>query len=219
MATYSENPATIISERGVEYTTNVHLLCSLIDSENGLSSARALLEAAGNLQNISHLSIVELMEFPGVGFVIATRIKAALELGRRMFSENIPSRPIVSSPSDSYNYMRPILENREQENLVVLLLNTRNEIIGHRLLYTGSINSISVRIAEVFREAIKNNAAAIILGHNHPSGNPSPSPEDINITKSLVRVGKELDIPILDHIVIGSNGKYVSLRERRLGFD
>ena len=107
--------------------------------------------------------------------------------------------------------------NLTQEHLRVILLNTRNRVIGIPTVYVGSLNTSVVRLAEVFKPAIVNNAAAIIVCHNHPSSDPSPSPEDIRVTKSMVQTGEMLSIPVLDHIILGRN-QFVSLKERDLGF-
>jgi DNA repair protein RadC len=106
----------------------------------------------------------------------------------------------------------------EQEHLRVILLNTRNEVLSAPTIYQGSLNTSVIRIAELFRTAVRANAAAIIVAHNHPSGDPSPSPEDIRVTRQLVKSGELLDINVLDHIIIGHQ-RFVSLKERRLGFD
>jgi DNA repair protein RadC len=106
----------------------------------------------------------------------------------------------------------------EQEHLKVVLLNTKNHVMGVRDVYRGSVNSSQVRTAEVFRDAIKENCPSIVVAHNHPSGDPTPSPEDVRVTRDLVAAGKLLDIEVLDHLVIGRN-RYVSLRQKKLGFD
>jgi DNA repair protein RadC len=106
----------------------------------------------------------------------------------------------------------------EQEHLKVLLLNTKNQVLNVPEIYVGNVNSSVVRPAEVFRPAVRDNAPSIIVVHNHPSGDPSPSPEDVDITRELVSAGKLLSIDLLDHVVIGSGGRYVSMNERRSGF-
>ena len=123
----------------------------------------------------------------------------------------------VHAPSDAANEVMPILASMEQEVLQVILLNTRNRILQIVQVYQGSVNTSQVRIAEIFREAIRLNAVNIIVVHNHPSGDPTPSPEDVAITRAIVQAGKLLDINLLDHLVIGSD-KWVSLKERGLGF-
>ena len=109
--------------------------------------------------------------------------------------------------------------HKEQEHFVVLYLNTRNCVTNEEILYKGSLNTSLVRIAEVFRGAIRRNCASIIVAHNHPSGDPEPSPEDVNLTRRLVQAGKMLEVQVLDHLVIGTHHGFVSLHERGLGFE
>jgi len=123
----------------------------------------------------------------------------------------------VRSPSDAYDFLRG-MEELEQEQLRTVHLNTRGKIIGTRMIYQGSLNSAVMRVGEVFRYALMDNACSIIVAHNHPSGDPSPSPEDVQVTSQLVQAGKLLDVEVLDHLVIG-RGKFVSLKERGLGFE
>jgi DNA repair protein RadC len=124
----------------------------------------------------------------------------------------------VTSPADAANLLMSEMMFLEQEHLRLILMNTRNEVLKTPTIYIGSLNTSVVRIGELFRAAIKENAAAFIVVHNHPSGDPSPSAEDVNVTRQLVQAGKLLDISVLDHIVIGRQ-RYVSLKERGLGFD
>ena len=126
-------------------------------------------------------------------------------------------RPCIHSPQDAYHIIQPFLQHLDHEQLWVLVLDTRNRVMSLVALYKGSVNSSQVRVAEVFRQAILENAPAIILAHNHPSGDPTPSPDDIAITRAIKEAGDLLDIQILDHLVIGL-GRFVSLKERGLGF-
>jgi DNA repair protein RadC len=145
-------------------------------------------------------------------------IKAALELGRRLLLEEPEERAQVRSPEDVAAMLQIRMGLLEREELHVVLLNTKNHVLGTRVVYKGSLNSSMIRTAEVFRDAIKENAAAVIIAHNHPSGDPTPSPEDVRVTRDLVASGKLLDIEVLDHLVIGHQ-RYVSLRRKKLGFD
>lgn len=123
----------------------------------------------------------------------------------------------ISSPHDAYEFLRAEMEGLEQEQLRTLNLNTKNRILSAPMIYQGSVHTTVIRIAEVFRPAIIDNATGLIIAHNHPSGDPTPSPEDAAITREIVKVGQMLDIDVIDHIVIGK-GKFVSLKERGLGF-
>jgi len=123
----------------------------------------------------------------------------------------------ISSPQDAADYYIPVMKYLDHEELHVILLSTRNKVIDTVPLYSGSVNSSQIRIGEVFRSAIRQNAAAIILVHNHPSGDPTPSPDDVALTRAVKQAGTLLDIDFLDHIVIGHD-RFVSLKERGLGF-
>ena len=151
------------------------------------------------------------------GYCTPAQILAAIELGRRLNSASPDERPAIHSPKDAADLVLYEMSGLGQEHLWILILDTRNRVLDIKRLYQGSLNSSNVRIGEIFREAILRNAAAIIVAHNHPSGDPSPSPEDVALTRSLVETGKLLDIQVLDHLVIGGY-KYISLKERHLGF-
>ncbi len=125
---------------------------------------------------------------------------------------------VIRSPEDGYHFLKAEMENLEQEQLRTLNLDVRNKIISAPMIYQGNINTIIIRAAEIFRPAIIDNASAILVAHNHPSGVPDPSPEDVKITGELVQAGKLLGIDVLDHLIIGK-GKFVSLKERGLGFE
>lgn len=147
------------------------------------------------------------------------RLRAALELGRRMLTEPLQERPLVRSPSDVADLLIPEMGGLEHEEMRVVLLNTKNRILGMPLVYQGSVNTTVIRVAELFRDAVRQNASALIVAHNHPSGDPTPSPEDIAVTTEIVKSGKLLDIDVLDHLVIGAPPmRFTSLKERGLGF-
>jgi DNA repair protein RadC len=185
---------------------------------SALRLAERLLVEFDGLPGLSRATITELAGISGIGDAKAVQIKAALELGRRMVASAPEERPHVTSPADAANLLMSEMMFLEQEHLRVILLNTRNEVLGTPTIYQGSLNTSVIRVGELFRAAVRANAAALIVAHNHPSGDPSPSPEDINVTRQLVKAGKLLDVNVLDHIVIGRQ-RYVSLKERRLGFD
>jgi len=131
--------------------------------------------------------------------------------------EKPAERPSINSPRDAYEYLFPFMVNAPREEFWIVILDTRNRIKQLVKLYTGTVNSSSVRLAEVFRHPIIETSPAIIIAHNHPSGDCNPSPDDIAVTRALVEAGKLLDISVLDHLVIGQ-GRFVSLKERKLGF-
>jgi DNA repair protein RadC len=138
-------------------------------------------------------------------------------LGARMSAVDPNERVVIQSPADASALVKYDMSALEQEELWVMLLDTRNRLIFLEKLYRGSLNSSMVRVGEVFKGAIRRNAASILVIHNHPSGDPSPSPEDIALTRAVVSAGKLLDIDVLDHLVIGG-GKFISMKERSLGF-
>ena len=143
---------------------------------------------------------------------------AALELGRRFVSLAPQERAVINSPQDVANLLLADMSVLDQEHLRILLLNTRNEVLGIQEIYVGNVNSSVVRAAEVFRPAVQANAPSIIVVHNHPSGDPAPSSQDVDITNELISAGKLLGIELLDHVVLGSGNGFVSMNERRFAF-
>jgi DNA repair protein RadC len=189
-----------------------------VGGENVVRLSERLLVHFGGLPGLARASITELQTVKGIGPAKAIEIKAALELGRRLLASAPEQRARVSSPADAANLLMSDMALLEQEHLRLILLDTRNQVLATPDVYVGSLNTSVIRVGELFRHAIKENAAAIIVAHNHPSGDPSPSPEDVRVTKQIASAGKLLDIDLLDHLVIG-HGRYVSLKERGLGFD
>jgi DNA repair protein RadC len=185
--------------------------------ESVVNLASRLLTTYGGLAGLARVPFTELCEVHGLGEAKACQLKAALEMGRRLLLAQPEERLQVRSPSDLAPLLMLELAPLDQETLRVVLLNTKNQVIKFSDVYKGSLNSSLVRVAEVFKEAVRVNAAAIIVAHNHPSGDPTPSTEDARVTEQLVAAGKLLEIEVLDHLVIGERS-YVSLREKRLGF-
>jgi len=188
------------------------------ESENVTRLAERLLAKYGGLAGLDRASVAELCRERGIGEAKAAQLKAALELGRRLRQELPDEKPQIRSPLDVKNLMLLEMARLEQEHLRVLLLDARNRVIGRPVeVYKGTLNSSQVRVAEIFREAVRQNCAALIVVHNHPSGDPTPSAEDVRVTESIVQAGELLDIEVLDHVVLAGQG-HVSLKERRLGF-
>ena len=167
-----------------------------------------------------HASMAVLTTLPGGGVTTAARLVAALELGQRLARETPDNNApyTIRAPADAASLLSE-MSALEQEEMRVILLNTRNQVMGTVTAYKGNLNSAVIRIGELFREAIRQSCAAIIVAHNHPSHDPSPSPEDAVVTKQIVEAGKLMDIDVMDHLVIGGAGKFVSLKERGLGFE
>ena len=194
----------------------LELLAAIIGGPHQIETAEGLLtHFSGDIHRMFNAYTEELSKVRGVGPQLAARIKASLSLGL-MFSRPVEEAPSVNSPSDAYGLLRE-METFEQEHLRVILLDTKSHVLGIPEIYVGSVNSAQIRLAEIFRPAIQRNATAIIMAHNHPSGDPTPSPDDVAVTRAAVQTGKMMDIAVQDHIVLGRN-LYVSLKERGLGF-
>lgn len=176
---------------------------------------RVVLESGG-LNGLANRSIEELCEIKGIGPAKAVEIKAALELGRRLMTKT-ENPPQIKCPADAANLLIPEMGHLEQEHLRAILLDTKSRVLGIPTVYKGSLNSAAVRVAEVFKDAIRANAASVLVAHNHPSGDPTPSAEDVRVTKHLVEAGNLLNIKVVDHLVIGK-GCFVSMKEKGLGF-
>lgn len=216
----SERPRERLARLGPKALSNSELLAILlrvgVKGENAVQVAQRLLDTFGGVTGLHRASYDEVCSQHGLGIAKASQIKAALELGYRMKLESITLRSI-HSPDDASHLVLHEMSALEQEELWVILLDTRNRYLSTKSIYRGSLNSSQVRVGELFKDAIRRNAASIIIAHNHPSGDPTPSPDDIAVTRAIVQAGKLLDIEVLDHLVVGS-GKYVSLKERGLGF-
>jgi DNA repair protein RadC len=217
----SEQPRERLRDYGPNALSDAELLAILlrvgVSGINVVQLAQKLLIEHGGWVGLQRLSFEELTKIHGMGEAKAAQVKAALEIGRRLLLAQPEQRPQITSPADVANLLMIEMAHLEQEHLRVVLLNTKNYVLKIETVYIGSINSSAVRIGEVFKTALKQNSAAIIVVHNHPSGDPTPSPEDVAVTRQLVEAGKLLDVDVLDHLVIGQ-GRWVSLRERRLGF-
>ena len=218
-----ERPRERLREHGPRYLNNAELVAILLRSgvagENSINVAMRILAEFDGLAGLARAGYSELCKQRGLNHAKTSEIMAALELGRRIASLAPEERAQISCPQDAASLLIAEMEPQVQEHLVVLLLNTRNQVVARRTIYIGTVNSSAVRPAEVLRPAIRENAPSIIVAHNHPSGDPTPSPEDISVTRDLAAAGKLMDIELLDHLVIGHGGRFTSLKEKRLGFD
>jgi DNA repair protein RadC len=216
-----ERPRERLARMGAQVLSTAELLAVLlrvgVEGENAIQLGQRLLKEFNGLTGLQRASYSEICRQRGVGQAKAAQIKAAIDLGRRLAAQSGEDRLVVHSPEDAADLVQYEMSSLEQEQLRVLLLNTRNHVLGVRIIYQGSLNSSQVRVGELFRPAIRENAAAIIVVHNHPSGDPSPSPDDVAITKAIIKAGKLLDIQVLDHLIIGQ-GRFISLNRRGLGF-
>ncbi|MBN2550011.1 MAG: DNA repair protein RadC [Anaerolineales bacterium] len=217
----TERPRERLAQLGPQALSQAELIAILlrvgVPGENAVQVAQRLLSEFGGLVGLHRASYDEICQQHGLGPAKAAQLKAAIELGRRLTLETPEERPAIHSPADAAGLVQYEMGALEQEELRVMLLDTRNRVQDIITVYRGSVNSSQVRVGELFKAAIRKNASNIIVIHNHPSGDPAPSPDDIALTRAIVQAGKLMDIDVLDHLVIG-RGKYVSLKERGLGF-
>jgi len=216
-----DRPRERLQKLGAQALTNAELIAILlrvgVPGENAVQVGQRLLQTFGGIAGIHRAPFSQLMKQHGVAEAKASQIKAAIELGRRLTLESPEERPTISAPGDAAALLLYEMSALEQEHLRVLLLDRRNRVLETVDLYRGSVSSAQIRVGEIFREAVRANASGVIVAHNHPSGDPTPSAEDIAVTRAIVQAGKMLDVDVLDHLVIGQ-GRWVSLKERGLGF-
>ncbi len=217
----AERPRERLARLGAKVLSTPELLAILlrvgVTGENAVQVGQRLLQAMGGLRGIHRASFEEVCNQHGIGPAKAAQIKAAIELGRRLQEEAPEERMAVHSPADAAELVRYDMSALEQEELRIILLDVRNRVQGIVTQYRGSVNSSQVRIGELFKEAVRRNSVHMIIVHNHPSGDPTPSPDDVALTRGVVQAGKLLDIEVLDHLVVGGM-KWVSMKERGLGF-
>lgn len=211
-----EQPAYRVSQNAAACNL-MELMAAVIGGTRQIEISQALLtHFGGDIRRLYQAHPAELATVKGISQTTAVRIKAALHLGLRL---NLPDeeRPIINSPADAAALVQHDMGLLEKEHLRVLLLDRRNRVLEIVEVYQGSVNSSQVRVGEIFRAAVQRLASAIVVVHNHPSGDPTPSPDDVAVTRAIVQGGKLLDIEILDHLVIG-HSRWISLKERGLGF-
>ena len=211
-----ERPRETLLKKGETYLSDSELLAILINNgtrdKSAITLAREIIETSDGIRNLSNITVEELSKIKGIGLAKACRIISALELGRRVSVASEMQKFKISSPQDIGNVYTEELRYKKKEIFRVVLLNTKNVIIGSKDISEGSLNASIVHPREVFLEAIKKSANKMILMHNHPSGDPTPSSEDINITKRLISAGQIVGIEILDHVIIG-DGSFYSFKE------
>lgn len=212
-----DRPRERLLSAGPESLADHELLAILLRTgtkeESVLQLAHRLLQHFEGLRLLKDASIEEITSIKGIGTTKAVQILAAIELGRRIHRLVNNDRYVIRSPEDGAKYVMEDMRFLSQEHFVAIYLNTKNQVIYRKTIFIGSLNASIVHPREVFKEAIKRSAASIICAHNHPSGDPTPSREDIDVTKRLVECGRIIGIELLDHLIIGDQ-KFVSLKEK-----
>ncbi len=212
-----ERPRERLLRHGAQILTTAELIALVIGTgrqgESAVSLADRILSSSGGLVELLHADVRELQEVDGIGPAKAATILAAIELGRRVNAARGTMLRKISSPTDAADFLMERLSFLRKEHFVTIHLDTKHQILGEEVVSIGSLNASIVHPREIFKTALKRSAASIICAHNHPSGDPTPSAEDISVTKRLVNAGMILGVDVLDHIVIGDK-RYISMRER-----
>jgi DNA repair protein RadC len=212
----SERPRERLRDSGAESLSTAELLAIVLRTgttrQSALALAQSLLARHNGLAGLARLSFADLKRENGIGEAKAAEIRAVVQLAIRFRDLGGEERALVSQPEHVYALLGPEMATYDQEHLRVLLTDTRNRLIKISEVYIGTVNQALARPAELLREAIRHNAPGVILVHNHPSGDPSPSPEDITLTKAMVPIGKQLDIDVMDHIIIGGHNRFTSMQ-------
>ncbi|MBU9721905.1 DNA repair protein RadC [Bacillus alkalicola] len=213
----SERPRERMVKEGPQSLSNQELIALLLGSgtksESVINLSAKVIKHFDGLKLLKDASIKELQDIRGIGEAKAVILKAALELGRRVQQSTFEDRYTIRSPEDVANYMMEEMRHLTQEHFVCLYLNTKNHVIHKQTIFIGSLNASIVHPREVFKEAFRYSAASIVCLHNHPSGDVSPSHEDMEVTKRLVECGKMMGIDLLDHVIIGEH-RFCSLKEK-----
>ena len=217
----SARPRERLRELGAVKLSDIELLAVIIGKgvkgEPVLRVAERLLKEFGSLRDIANASVEQLYKFKGIGLAKATQIKAGLELGIRVSKQSAlrMEKPCIKKPADVQALLQGELRDKDKECFVLVMLDTRSRLIKYKEISAGSLDASIVHPREVFKEAISASAASVILAHNHPSGNPEASDDDIRLTKRLIEAGKIIDINVLDHIIIGA-GEPFSMKGNKL---
>jgi DNA repair protein RadC len=217
----ADRPRERLRDFGADALSNADLLAIVLRTgtsrESALAQATRLLARFEGLPGLSRASFAELCAERGLGEAKAAQLKSALELGMRLAASAPEERRTLRSPEEVATMLMPEMSLLEQEHVRVALVDTRNRLISIHEVYQGNVSAAQVRVAELLRDAIRANAPAMILVHNHPSGDPLPSAADVRLTEQLYASAKEMGIDVLDHVIIGG-GTYVSMRNLRMGF-
>lgn len=209
-----ERPRERMLSYGAATLSNAELIAVLLrtgtSGENVLRVAENLLTQCGGLSGLMNATPTDLMNINGLGTAKAAQLMAVIELAKRIMALPAEERPIIDRAEDAAQLLMD-MQFLQQEHVRIMLLDSSQRLLGIHTVYIGTINSSVLRVSEIYREAITRNSAAVILAHNHPSGDPTPSPQDLELTHILAAAGKLLDIPLIDHLIIGKN-KWQSLK-------
>lgn len=212
-----ERPRERLLSYGAQALSTSELLAIILRTgtarDNVIELATKLLSKYGGLSGLMRAETQELIAEYGMGEAKACQLKASLEIGRRLGMLQTEEKYQIKSPADAANLVMPEMTYLDHEQMRILVLDTKNQVVENICRYRGTVNSSVLRAAEVFRPAVIRNCPGVIICHNHPSGDPTPSPEDIQVTQQLVSAGRHLDIELVDHLIIG-NHRFVSLKER-----
>lgn len=213
----ADRPRERLMAQGATSLSNQELIAILLRTgtkqESVLHLANRVLLYFEQIHHLKDATIEEITSIKGIGQAKAVQILAAVELGRRLSSKQTDTKYTIRSPKDAANYLMADMTSLKQEHFVVLFLNIKNQVMHKQTIFVGSLNASIVHPREIFREAVRRSSASIVCAHNHPSGNPSPSPEDIAVTKRLMEAGSIIGIELLDHIIIGDH-QFISLNEK-----
>jgi len=213
----ADRPRERLIRQGAASLSNQELIAILLRTgtkqESVLHLANRVLTYFEQLHELKTATIEEMTAVKGIGVAKGVQLLAAIELGRRLSQQQTDGKFTVRSPKDAATYLMADMTSLKQENFVVLFMNVKNQVLHRQTIFIGSLNASIVHPREIFREAVKRSAASIICAHNHPSGNPAPSPEDIEVTKRLQDAGQIMGIELLDHVIIGDH-QFISLKEK-----
>lgn len=217
---YTERPRERLMALGAASLSTAELLAIILRTgtpeENVLRLCQRILAQFDGLQGLAQATPAELVQIRGLGEAKVAQMVAVLEIGKRLLAYAPNERPIIGTAADAARLLMD-MGQLQQEHVRVVLLDMNRHVIATPTVYIGTLNASVLRVSEIFREAVTRNSPAIILAHNHPSGDPSPSPEDIEITRTLIAAGKLLDIVLIDHVIIGQQ-EWRSLKNLGLAF-
>ena len=213
----NERPRERLIKYGTAGMSDAQLLAIILRTGGGgrgvMALAMQLLEEFGGLRNMDGAAIGDLLRVKGLGTAKIAQLRAAFELGRRLMRESLGDKPVLSSSRSVYSFFAPVVKNMKKEVFLCALLDTKNRFIREVKISEGTLTHSLIHPREAFKEAIRDSAASVIFVHNHPSGDPEPSRDDITVTEKLKGAGQIIGIAVLDHVIIG-DGRYVSLKEK-----